>query len=253
MSLFRVLTDLVRVEEWFKERAPALQLKTEVVLLGKTDGWGFARSVPGDGPVETAGIVDVSRQDGKFFRVVGAEITRRVGEKTQRWGQPLFAGSKPGFVAFLRERETGMFLVQLLAEPGNKGFRADGENTRVLAASTFQASPDNLDRAVSAIASGGAVPPAVVRYLPLARLAYTVAPNWPPVCEDGGRFFEKCNHYGLVEDVDLAHAEQFMEDAAPDAQDFAWVPEDVLKAMAKNGFLNSHAVQAYGMSHALRT
>ncbi len=250
MALFAYAFELEEFRRWLTERASALRLTTEIVPIGKTDGWGFRRSVLDEGPFETASLMDVSRADGKFFRVVGARIERMVDGQVQRWGQPLIAGSKAGHVVFLRENEERTYLVQALAEPGNAGLPgADGQETRVLAAATFQASPDNVDRAMAALGTPDA-PPALARYLPLVRAINAGLGTWTSVCEDGGRFFEKRNHYGVVEVPTRAAGEELMADAAPDARDFLWVDERVLQQAMMAGLVNSHGVQAYGVAKA---
>ncbi len=251
MALFRECKNMGEVEKWMAERAPALRLKTEIVPIGRTDGWGFTSSAPGDGPIETTELADVSRADGRFFRVVGAQITRGVDGRIQKWGQPLIAGSKFGHMAFVRERQQGRFLLQLLAEPGNVGVRdAADVDTRVLIASTFQASPDNMAAALKSIAENGD-PRAVARYLPLVRLEDTQ--TWARICEDGGRFFEKVNGYSFVDMPSIAATEAMMADVAPDAADFAWVKRSVLDRLVLAGLVNSHGVQAYGVARASLT
>lgn len=246
MALFRMLKNLREVKCWLAERTPMLRLRTELVPLEHTDGWHLRAEAVPDTPGSSV-VQDVSRPDGKFFRVAGAKITRYVDGKTQAWGQPLIAGSKEGFVAFLREKQQGRFLVQLLAEPGNVGTKdAVGANTRVLIASTFQVSPDNVDRAIAAIEKGGDVPPAVARYLPLVRMR--MESEWTRICEDGGRFFEKVNGYAFANVASIAAAESLMADAAPDAQDFAWISRSLLDHLIWQGLVNSHGVQAYGVA-----
>ncbi len=128
------------------------------------------------------------RTDGKFFQMVGFEIS--VPKPGQReipsWDQPLIQEVGEGALGLLKVRGEDLYLVSAKAEPGNKS------RGRVLLAPSLQASRSNLEQA-----HGGTLPPR-------AEFARESGVKWVDFLKDGGRFFESTNQAAVIE-VDYFH------------------------------------------------
>ena len=162
-----------QVPRWYTELASdlSLSISTETIPLSEVRGWK-----------QTA--EQVSRDDGRFFQVVGARIkagTREVSE----WDQPMLREKEPGFVGVIARQNPQAeveFLVRLRVEPGCEF---------PLVAPTLQTSLSNLQRAHK-----GKLPPRV-KLFGLARDIedFTKNPKAMKVRMDPGRFLDKTNYY----------------------------------------------------------
>ncbi|GHB08673.1 NDP-hexose 2,3-dehydratase family protein [Streptomyces thermoviolaceus] len=144
-----------------------------VVPLREADGWHRE-----DG--------EIRRDDGRFFRIIGVEVSASSREVTS-WAQPMLAPASQGVVAFLSKEIGGVrhLLVQVRYEAGT----ADVCEL----APTVQCAPGNLP-------VSGPRPPFLdtVLQAPTERVLFDTVHS-----EEGGRFHHAANRYVVVEAAGL--------------------------------------------------
>jgi len=150
---------------------------------------------------------EIKRPDGRFFRIAGVNVTKAAGREVSGWSQPMIMGDGDGFVALVHDLATDDVLIRLKAEPGNVGVATEYcANTRVLVCPPIQFSRSNLEHNECALRGERDKDENPIRPIPLAGLVtdgrFTTLDDgsfWERASEDGGRFFEKVNRYGLIE------------------------------------------------------
>lgn len=242
--------DYVCFAFWAKERATVLAMEAEETPLAAI----AIEDVPGKGPAWVVEAETIRRPDGNFFQIAGVNVTRAAGREVTGWRQPMIMGDGNGYIALVRRQFDGCLLLRLKAEPGNLGFgdpARNGANTRVLVAPPLQFSQSNLAHHERAMRGelddkGGKINP-----VPLAHLvAHSDSIRWENASEDGGRFFEKWNRYGVFDLIAPGQVKWF-EDAVSalgeGAKDFAWVDLSTLRTLRKNGLANGHLRSAMSL------
>jgi len=152
-----------KLTNWLEDQQEKSDMDVEPMPLDEVgDDWGMYYG-------------NFQRHDGKFFRLIGAKITK-AGREVVSWKQPLLEElGDNGVVALVQETTHGKVLITARQEPGNK---AKG---RVLLGSSFQASSANLEKA-----HDGKKPPlAEILDMPDSQQVKANEPS------DGGRCFEK--------------------------------------------------------------
>lgn len=248
----RTFDSFVEFRSFALIRAAALAMEVEKTALAAI----ATLDVPEKGPAWVVEEESIRRPDGGFFQVGGVNVTRAAGREVTGWRQPMIMGDGNGYVALVRADDMSdclgrKHLVRLKAEPGNLGFGVTsddpslrGKNTRVLVAPPLQFSQSNLAHHERALRGetddkGGKLKP-----VPLADLVVGREDSfWENASEDGGRFFEKWNRYGLL-DLDTESAvkdvEKMIQALGAAAEDFAWVRTGILAEIRRSGLANGH-------------
>jgi hypothetical protein len=183
-----------------------------------------------DGAWRTLSNGDLARGDGRFFSVAGALVSP-AGAAGRGYGQPMMVESEPGVVALVRDAETGDLLVDMKPEPGNA---AAGKH--ILLAPTLQASKGRLDLALK---SGEDRAPSLLGSL--VGLGFGAASTTVAIQQDGGRFWDKKNAYGIVT---VPNKAAVAADAEPS---MVWAkPAHLADALIRQE-LNSHLMQCLGL------
>jgi oxidase EvaA len=194
-------------KEWLEEQRTKGAMSVKLVSLDSVGGeWGMK-----DGGKR------YGRTDGKYFEMVGVEISN-AGREVKSWRQPMLRETGgTGAVVLLKACGEERYLVAAKAEPGNL------RPARIMLAAPLQASRANLEQA-----HGGARPPR-------AELLDEAGVRWVELPQDGGRFFEKVNAYGVVE----VEPEKITLN-----QNERWFSRDELREALFAGEVNEHLSQA---------
>ncbi|MBI5370104.1 NDP-hexose 2,3-dehydratase family protein [Candidatus Uhrbacteria bacterium] len=225
-------------EVWARARAEQLAMNIEIC--------GLDRLSP-DWIMPDQSGVQIMHRFGLFFRVGGLRVVRYL---LGTWGQPMFFQPNGHVGLILAEGSTSadrFLLVQMFAEPGNVGINLDGVNTRVLAGPPIQFSPGKLEQHRRALAGELDDKGQGFKPVPFADVAmdhhnlpdWARSALWQGAVEDGGRFFEKVNRYGVitVKDPDDVDGE-IQRTGQP--ENFAWVSLMVWRQMRDCGLINGH-------------
>ncbi len=248
-----VFEDVESFMRYFRARAEVLAMDARRTTLARCEPvWRvFGKMFNGliDGrTVRTFIAKEVARKDGRFFRIAGVEISAPLGREVRSWCQPMIIGDGGGYVALVEQEATRHHLVRLKAEPGNIGIQVEGKNTRVLVAPPIQFSRSNLEhnqRALRGETDEGGHP---IRPIPMTSIVtdgrYATLEDmdfWERAVEDGGRFYEKVNRYGLIE---VTRREELDGDiqALPeeDRENFCWITLELLLQLRRRGLINGH-------------
>jgi hypothetical protein len=168
----------------------------------------------------------VIRSRMHFFSVKCVIVTRPKQRTAveELWRQPMVTNEGEGTVALIMHEFTGDHLIRLRAEPGNSGYvLPDGKNTHVLVGPPIQFSAPNIARSA--------------RGPELAALTREIK-HWEYQCEDGGRFYEKRNRYGILRIRQHRDIRAHLEALGGAQADFAWVSHDVLIDIRRRGLMN---------------
>lgn len=161
----------VEVLSWLTERRSAQRLAVERIPLDSVRHWR-----------RTA--YDISQEQGRYFSIVGVEVTANSREVTG-WSQPMLQPRGQGVVAFLTKpiNEVLHVLVRAMSQPGLRDAPELGP--------TVQCRPENY-----AHLSPQQRPPflAMVRFASPERIHYDSV-----LSEEGGRFLHAENRYMVVE------------------------------------------------------
>lgn len=213
-------------------RAPVLAMEVELCdLADLAPDWQMSEK-------------ELARADRGFFTVSGVRVLRAAGREVTGWAQPMLAYQTAGYVGLIVCKLAGLdvVLVRLMAEPGNVGVRDDAnKNTRVLVCPSIQFSQGNLaqqEKAKRGELDKNGVP---IKPVPFADVVvgshYDVL--WQPAPEDGGRFYEKVNNYGLIR---VANTEVIQADleATGVMENYSWVSLPVLRDLCRLGLVSGH-------------
>lgn len=187
---------------------------------------------------------ELARPDRGFFTVSGVRVLRAAGREVTGWAQPMFAYQTAGYVGLIvcKMADLDVVLVRLMAEPGNVGVRnAANKNTRVLVCPSIQFSQGNLaqhEKAKRGELDKNGHP---IKPVPFADAVtgshYDV--QWQPAPEDGGRFFEKVNNYGLIRVACVQEIQTDLE-ATGMMENYSWVSVPVLRDLCRLGLVSGH-------------
>lgn len=225
---------------WANKRASALAMEAQPCPLGDlAPEWIEEKEM---GKLQT-----IVHHLGLFFRVEGVRIVHSAGVSIKRWMQPMFfqPSGYVGLVICESEHQEPDILVRLFAEPGNLGIKIDGVNTRVLAGPPIQFSLGNLAVHEKALRGevdekGNAFKPVPFASVALHRpVPWASNTHWEKAVEDGGRFWEKANHYGLITVSYRNAVEEEIENTGK-REDFAWVSLPVWRRMRRAEMINGH-------------
>jgi oxidase EvaA len=169
---------------------------------------------------------EITHEDGRYFRIVGAEVTA-TNREVASWSQPLLDPHATGVSAFL-VRPIGGVLHILMQARTEAGSLAGAE-----LAPTVQCIPGNY--------RGRPAPPYLAEVLaaPAERIRHDSIQS-----EEGGRFYRAQNRYMIVETP-----AGFAPEDVP--EDFVWITVDQAMGLLRHGnYLN---VQARSLVAALPT
>lgn len=236
-KLTKVFTSSERFRAWAQERAIELAMDVERVSLSSL------------APTWVVTEEKLARPDGQFFSVEGVRVVRSAGREVSGWSQPIIV-QPSGSVALIQwlgnaSTFTRDLLVRVMAEPGNRGIEIRAVNTRVLVCPPVQFSPGNLAQHGKAIRGELNLDGRPYKRVPFADLASYPMPNWvtsawwEDAVEDGGRFFEKRNRYGLIS-VKTREAVEDEIQATGQPENFAWIHTGTLHELRVMGYLSGH-------------
>ncbi|NQV90346.1 NDP-hexose 2,3-dehydratase family protein [Candidatus Uhrbacteria bacterium] len=217
--------------DWLLRNAPRLAMQAEIGEFEEFPQTGQLVEDSEDPPSRwVVGTDAIGRPDGRFYRVVNVVTKVGSGREVTAWESPMVV-DEGGYILLIVDNESGDVLVRAKAEPGNMGVvLKDGSQSRVLLSPPFQASMANMN------AHGSRVPLIVI---------VRGFKEWELASEDGGRFFEKENQYGLMvtdrELIDHATARS----SNPD--DFIWVSRETLREARRRKLLNGHLRSAMSL------
>lgn len=213
-------------------RAPALAMSTEFCHLSRLEP---------DWKMTSMGL---ERQDRGSFRVRGVRVVHASGQEVAGWTQPMFTNEKAEYIALIVRKvlEQELVLVCLMAEPGNAGIR-DGlnQNTRVLVAPSVQFSQVNFwqhEKFKRGALDENGKP---LKPVPFAEAVLGKHHNvdWQSASEDGGRFFQKLNHYGLIRVAGTKEIQADLE-ATGMMENYSWISLPVLRNLCRLGLVSGH-------------
>lgn len=190
---------------WITDIRGREHMRVEKVSLDGLHGWHR-----GEGRI--------SHESGRFFDVIGVEVTA-VGREVRQWAQPMVAPNGTGVIAFLTAEFDGVLhvLTHQRAEPGFL------DVTEL--APTVQCVPESYE-----VLSAQARPPYLDAVLGAApdRVRYDVL-----LSEEGGRFHHALNRYLVVE----------AEDPSADVPfDYHWMtPRQLLDLLSHSHYVNVQA------------
>ena len=239
MSIQRFL-DFELFSHWAHSRASALAMEAEPCSLADLAPEWIEEK-------EQGRLQTIAHYLRLFFHIEGVRIVRSAGITIKRWMQPMFF-QPSGFVGLViceSEHQEPDVLVRLFAEPGNLGIKVDGVNTRVLAGPPIQFSPGNLVLHQKALRGevdekGNAFKPVPFADVALHEsVSWAKNAHWEKAVEDGGRFWEKANQYGLITVPYRDAAEEEIENTGK-REDFAWVSLPVWRRMRRAEMINGH-------------
>lgn len=213
-------------------RAPALAMEVEMCdLVDLAPDWQMSAK-------------EIARPDRGFFTVSGVRVLRAAGREVTGWAQPMLAYQTAGYVGLIVRKMTDfdVVLVRLMAEPGNVGVRsAKNKNTRVLVCPSIQFSQGNLaqhEKAKRGELDKNGNP---IKLVPFADAVvgshYNV--RWQSAPEDGGRFFEKVNNYGLIHVVNTEEIQADLEMTGM-MENYSWISLPVLRDLCRLGLVSGH-------------
>ncbi|MFD5184544.1 NDP-hexose 2,3-dehydratase family protein [Streptomyces sp. NPDC058372] len=105
----RIVPDLAKFDQAFKETRESVSTATETVPLDRLNRWHYDRN---------SGFI--VHESGGFFSVEGLQV--KSPGAAEHWGQPIINQPETGILGFLVREIDGIphFLTQLKAEPGNR-------------------------------------------------------------------------------------------------------------------------------------
>lgn len=165
-------TSIQETIDWISELNRNISVKVEKKSLSGLKSWTYNDS-------------QISHESGKFFSIIGFNITHYNNNQTNSWEQPIINQPEIGILGFIVKKINGIyhFLVQAKIEPGNVN--------KVQLSPTLQATKSNYSRVHK-----GKTP----KYL-----NYFLNPSKDSVIidqlqsEQGSRFFKKRNRNMIVE------------------------------------------------------
>lgn len=243
---------------YFEARAQALAMEVRPAHLAQCEpAWKVVGKILNglfDGvSVQSFMASEIKRPDGRFFRIAGIDVVRAAGREVSGWFQPMIFDDGDGFVALVHDLSTDDVLVRIKAEPGNVGLEICGANTRVLVSPSLQFSRGNLLHNEAALRGELDEKGQRINPIPLAGLVsdgryFTLdSDEWELAPEDGGRFFEKVNRYGLVDIWAKQDVEEDLMELGASAEDFLWVSIDLLRRIRRAGLANGHLRSAMSL------
>lgn len=200
--------------EWFEKQANFSTMEVQRIPLIEVDGWGMQNDDDHYG-----------RPDGKYFRLVGTQVsTRRNEREVSSWGQPMLeeVGGRGAVVLIIEEDREDRYLLQTRIEPGND------TSGRMLLGTTLQTSRSNLEQA-----HGGKRPPRAELVDDLNE------DDWVSIVSDGGRFIGKSVDHAIV----FATAEEVGE-LLPTER---WFTESEVVEVVRAGLASEYLVKALGV------
>lgn len=217
--------------DWLRGVAPRLAMQAQIGDFVEFPQTGQS-IIDSEDPLSkwVVGTDGVGRPDGRFYRIVNVVTEVGSGREVTSWKSPMMC-DEGGYILLIVDSESGDVLVRAKAESGNMGVvLEDGSQSRVLLSPPFQASLANV------AVHGSRVP--------LVEIVYGFE-GWEDASEDGGRFFEKQNQYGLMindrEVIDRSIAR------SPNPNDFIWVSREVLRELRRKGLVNGHLRSAMSL------
>lgn len=192
-------TDIQPILAWLKERQKSYPVTVEEVGINDIQGWKVD-------PVSG----NITHDSGKFFSIIGVEVTGAADREVPSWSQPMLKQEEVGISGVLVQQKAGVtrYLFYAKFEPGNIDM--------VQLSPTLQVSEGNLS-----LAHKGKRP-RLAEYFDgtKGRLVASVTG-----VEDGGRFYHKVNRSMLVE-VDES-------EEVPITEDYIWLTLPEIKKLLR--------------------
>lgn len=193
------LDDVTHVLAWLKEKWEKYGAEVTEVGINNLSGWHVDESTG-----------NITHETGKFFSVIGVEVSGATGREVSNWSQPLLKQEECGILGVIRQKKDGVMRYLLCAkfEPGRADFQL---------APTLQATESNLLR------SHGGKKPLFAEYFEDGGKGKVLV-NVTHV-EDPSRFYRKTNRCMMIE---IPEEESV---AVPD--DFLWLTLPQVKKLLK--------------------
>ncbi len=200
--------DITPILAWLKERQDSYPVTVKEVGVNEAVGW---RTDPVSG--------NITHESGKFFSIIGVEVTGASDREVPSWSQPMLKQEEVGISGVLMQTKGGImrYLFYAKFEPGNI-------NT-VQLSPALQVSEGNLS-----LAHKGKRP-RLAEYFDGTK--GTLVASVLGV-EDGGRFYHKLNRSMLVE---VSESEE-----VPVTPDYIWLTlPEIKKLLRVDATVNSLA------------
>lgn len=200
--------DIHPILAWLKERQDSYPVTVREVGVNEVQGW---KVDPMTG--------NITHESGKFFSIIGVQITGAADREVPSWSQPMLKQEEVGISGVLVQTKGGVtrYLFYAKFEPGNIN--------RVQISPACQVSEGNLSQAHKGKR------PRLAEYFDGTKGTLLASVTG---VEDGGRFYHKVNRSMLVE-VDET-------EEVPVTEDYIWltVPE-IKKLLLVDNVVNSLA------------
>lgn len=200
--------DIQPILDWLKERQESYPVTVEEVGVNDCPGW-----------LVDANTGNIEHETGKFFSIVGVQVTGAADREIPSWSQPMLKQEEVGISGVIRQKKDGVmrYLFYAKFEPGNI-------NT-VQISPALQVSEGNLS-----LAHKGKRP-RLAEYFD--GIKGTLVESVTGV-EDGGRFYHKVNRSMIVE-VDES-------EEVPITEDYLWLTlPEIKKLLLVDNTVNSLA------------
>lgn len=192
--------DTETILRWLEEKRTNYRVDVKEIGLNELKKWNRD---PGTG--------NIFHESGKFYSIIGIEITGASDREVASWTQPVIKQDECGILGILTKKINGIrhYLLQAKFEPGNKHL--------LQLSPTLQATESNLKRAHKG------KKPLLAEYFENQDRAKVILSV--ESVEDGGRFFLKTNRNMIVE------VDESEEINVPD--NFIWLNLYQLKKLMK--------------------
>lgn len=200
-------SDISFILNWLNKRRKEYAVNTKEIGVKNLNNWDIN---PQTG--------NISHESGKFFSIIGVEVSGAEGREVTSWTQPMIKQNECGILGILCKKINGImhYLLYAKYEPGNM--------YKLQLSPTLQATESNLKRA------HGGKKPLFAEY-------FEGGGRGKVLCsvvsvEDGGRFYLKTNRNMIVE------VDENEKLDIPD--DFIWVNlPQFKKLLKKNAIINN--------------
>jgi len=219
------------IEQFLKDRAEALAMSVNPCGLDElTEDWACS--------------AQRTHSAKGYFDIKGINVTRAVGREITDWKQPMIMDNG-GVIVLIQKMDSPVYgepliLVRANAEPGNKGYPlANGANSRVLLSPPIQFSMAKLRNHPEKVPLSWLITDEI------GELLITTE----PAPEDGGRFYEKVNRYGLLtkERVESRIFDTEVDKLGAASIDFVWITRRALRDACRKGWVSGHLRSAMSL------